>query len=247
MSYSFIAAALVILTMSALLLYALRGLVREARRHADIQVGRLLRSYDEAIDEKSKKLMALQLQEQAEPQDIQRGQTQQPQPIYMETEQATYAQEGLLDCYALIAHVFQKTAAEEAKEQIRILLQQKKNSEVDEYRQLVALFDGAVRYEMMTLGEEQQREVLYRVLAGSTGQGAILKQYLREHEHFNLETFVDYARNYIFTRDTTVYVRVGRLEAVAAADLTDISIIYDERIHEGCIITCRNSLYDYSL
>lgn len=250
MSSSFIAAALVILTMSGFLIFAMKGMISELHRHMDIQVGRILCSYDEAADEKSRKLMAMQeLEEEQKKRTHALNEDKTPHiiPIYMEMEQAVYADERLFACYALIAHEFHDTAEKKAMERMEQLIRIRRDVNVHEYRELLALFDGGLQYEMVTLGEERQREIMRIVSENSLGKKRILERFLSDHVQFDFEAFMDHVREYIFSHDTMVYVRIAPHRGAAMPKAVNLNILADDRIHEGCIVTCRNHLYDYSL
>ncbi len=115
------------------------------------------------------------------------------------------------------------------------------------YEDLAGKFPFEVRYELLTLSEEEQEQVLNESL--SDAERSILDDYLETcgDSSFDALSFFDYVESEARLRDGTIQVYTGDRENPLTIRDARVRWTRDPAICEGCRIRYRDCLYDYSL
>ncbi|MCC8139687.1 MAG: hypothetical protein LIO67_05230 [Lachnospiraceae bacterium] len=120
-------------------------------------------------------------------------------------------------------------------------------SDAEAYETLAGKFPFEARYELLTLSEEDQAQVLFATLSDT--ERSILNDYLETCEDGSLDvlSFFDYVESEARLRDGTIQVYTGDRENPLTIQDTRVRWARDPAICEGCRIRYRDCLYDYSL
>lgn len=263
MWYIFFAVLAVIAVMLVFLVMAIRLLSSQARTSLDSYFMKNLKVYEELAENRSRELGALeakieeeekrlrQLQRRSERLEEARSMTGSQKPAaggsaMLSMVQAVYRDTDFMDEYAYVRRNM-KFSSEEILSNVQRRIQFREDELVPVYEGILEKFSDDTLYEMITLSQEDQKEVLETVLAPSEQKAVQDYLELSQAEELDLLEFLDYLKNYVRSHRNLVRIRRGKVGVLKANEGSKVVIEEDDSIHEGLKIIYKNQLYDYSI
>lgn len=263
MWYIFIAVLAVIAVMLVFLMMAIRLLASQARSSLDSYFMKNLKVYEELADNRNREMEALEAkiteaqkhldqlmkrrERLEEMQKLTGGQKQASGgSAVLSMVQAVYRDTDFMDDYAYVRKNM-KFSTEDILNNVQTRIRFQDDERAYVYERILEKFSGDTLYEMITLPEEDQREILETMLAPSE-QNAV-SDYLEEmgEDHLDLLSFLDHVKNYARSHQNLVRIRKGRTGVLKAKEGGNVVVEEDDSIHEGLKIIYKNQLYDYSI
>lgn len=257
MIFSFIVVLIVMAIMSAFMLSVIRKLKDTVGDQIQKDVMRLVSNYDDLIEEKSNELQQLKKEIKEIQQGIEEAKVHEnlhrtrgfDDISYHQVivEDGSYIDENFFKYYALVENEFKILAFQAMEKTVNLLVRDRKNVNVHEFKEILALFDYSLQYEMYTLEPHEQIKVMEFVSQHSAAKKRILRKYIESKGTFDFKEFMDYIRDYIFRNDTTVYVYTHEGEKCLEDMPKHVLFKKDSSISIGYKIKYKDKLYDYSL
>lgn len=250
MLYIVIAVLIILVVMNLFMVLVLRQMVLSTGKQIEKDAVRLFSAYDGIIEKKSQKLR--QLEEELE----EKKQNQKMESTFRQEEASTrasgeacvvtgrYRDETFCSDYQMVKENFCTDPGEILK---RI------QKELPRENRTLAVIDGILEkfsfdicYEMLTLSEEQQDQILNEFL--EPDEQALREAYIRETGIRQLQPFYQWLLAQKRMLDQSIELRVGTSLRKRAEELEDQAVpSYEPEICEGFQVKAGNRLYDYSI
>ena len=250
MKVGFIAVLIVMGILFAFIMMAIMKLKSDIELQVRKKVDLVASKYEAMLHEKSEALKEIQLEQKAveEPIEVQysdAGYEVDESSLLM--KQAEYRDESFAENYRLIKHQFMSPARQAMLNIIFTLDKEKKDFNVHEFKELLALFDCDLQYAMYTLESHEQLEVMQTVVQNSVAKKRILNRFVQSQTMFEFKNFLDYVKDYIFYNDASIYISANNAEPPMRDAPAQVVFIEDNLILEGYHIRFKDHLYDCSL
>lgn len=256
MLYLFIAVLAVLLIMNVFMLFVLRQMAGATGRQVEKDAGRLFGIYEEMLEEKSRQLEELcleeeQIRERLKARELQqaasgeKGQTFAPVPP---GKQAEFHDASFARTYNRVKETFSmpvKEAAEQFCENIpKETEEQRSRRECLESIRAALDFDNL--YRISILETTRQKRLLEEIFTGE--QAGILKEWRESGQGTSVTDLSDWLDVQLAFLAQTVVVKVSSA-GMQPKEQPDGPIVWeeDESICEGVKILYKDRLYDYSI
>ena len=246
----FIAVFLVVVLMIVFLVVAITRMKNQVGKQIEKDIDQLVNVYDKLLDEKSQKLHELERKiEELENYEIpvQDVLSDSEDLGYVIIQGGQYVEGDFFKNYALVKSSFHDLSYQAMVETVDRLKHVRRDVNVHEYKELLETFDYELQYQMNTLDNKDQLEIIELIIQHSMGKRRILKRFLDSHDVFSFEVFMDFIRNYIFYHDSLIYVYSYSGEKCIENAPTNIDFMPDSSIGEGFVVRFRDKRYDFSL
>lgn len=248
----FIAVILVMTIMVGFMVVAITKVKEQVNSQIGKDVERLLNIYDSLFEKKSQQLADIEMK--IEEKSMELYQSNEEEMTYevmplgtVIIDQGQYINPYFFKDYTFIKNNFHDLSYIAMKETVEKLVKVKRDINVHEFKELLNIFDYELQYQMSTLPQQDQLEVIHMVAHHSLGKRRILQKYIEQADEFDFRDFMDYVRDYIFNHDTVIYVLSYSGKPCLENMPKNVIYLKDESIGEGYIVKFRNSIYDYSL
>lgn len=241
--------AVVTLIMVVFVGFALWKIKQQLEVQINKDVDRLSTYYDAILDEKTAELEAKikELEKlEVEPEVVEESVEVESAATIMMGE-SRYVNASFFKDYNKVKNTFSTLALGQALEKVGELLERHKVGEVEVYKEVLELLDFNVQYNMLTLSVSDQLEVLQEVLGDSKDKNKILENYLERYSEFELNTFIQYVKEYVFHNDTQIMVASNTGASLVDEPIKGVTYLKDETIGEGFTVRYKDKLYDYSI
>ncbi|MEG0452158.1 MAG: hypothetical protein RR428_00280 [Coprobacillus sp.] len=238
-------------SLAAFLLFAVKKICQDIHQQIYKKVGVVMADlYDELLEKKTAEL----LEKQAEIDllsissheiintKIEKEEKKREQSFI---KQAVYQNNRFDEHYRMVKCDFEINSLNLSLEAINELKKENFIS-VQDYEDLLSLFDIDVYYGLMNLNSNQQIEVINDVLKTLPAQFTIFKKYCEEKQSFDLYLFISYLKDYIFNNDPHIYIYSNK-EVNPVESSKELIQLKDSEILEGYRIRYKDRLYDFSL
>lgn len=231
-------------------------LSQQVGKQIDKDVNELINTYDNLLDDKSKKLV--EIREQIESLQLEREELLKsleeddydygPGGMTMVVQTGQFIDQSFYQKYNLIRNEFHDLALEATKQLIVELSKKRRDINVHEYKELLSIFDYNLQYQMDTLEPNDQEIVIRSIIDNSVGKKRVVNSYMKENGgEFSFEGFIDYLRSYIFFHDNVIHVYSFDGKSILEETPRNVEFSKDSTIGEGYVIRYRDKYYDFSL
>lgn len=251
----FLAVLLVMIVINAFLFMALTGITARVNRQIQKFYQGKLELFNGLAAEKEERLEHLRSEIRTEEQHLQEVReeiasavpVQEPQPpLVFGAPAAGYRNEDFTEQYRLVRKAFECDAKSVLSEVIEKEKQEEGSMALPYVESLLAKFPFETRYQIMTLPESDQLELVKEILSGE--ESSLLSVYLKEHEDFDVLSFLAEMENYRKEHGKEFVIRTGAGEKLELGDFPEeVRQETDENICEGFKVFYGSHMYDYSL
>lgn len=251
----FIAIILVMIMMIVFMVVAINKTKERIHSRIEKDIEKHLNIYDTLFEERRQQLRALEkeIEENQNLIVIEREEEREDQIDYIiyasskNSQQASYIDSHFFDDYVKVKNDFLHLSYAAMEETVKLLMKSKRDINVHEFKELLAIFDYQLQYQMYTLSSKDQLEVISSLAHHSMGKRRILQKYIEQSDEFNFRDFMNYLRDYIFYHDTVVYVYSSDGHDCLNKMPPHVLFLEDKTIGEGYIVKFREHIYDFSL
>lgn len=250
MTIGFVAVLIVMCILFAFILMAIIKLKGDIELQMRKKVDQVASKYEEMLHLKSEALKELQLEQKEAEETIE---VQSNAGSYDIDESSfimkmpEYEDESFAKNYRLVKKQFITPARSAMLNIVATLEQEKKDFNVHEFKELLALFDSDLQYAMFTLESHEQLEVMQTAVQNSVAKKRILNRFVQSQKEFEFKNFLDYVKDYIFYNDTSIYISSNSAQAPLRDAPAQVVFIEDDLILEGYTIRFKDHLYDCSI
>ncbi|GEM_PF-1907668 len=247
----FMAVIIVIVLMNAFLFVVFKGIVINVGKLAQNNAVRQLSLYDDLIEKKEQKLHQLHEAVTTGASQISKDSAQRlPGEARLAINSFAISEGDYLDADFLHKyHTIRDFFGFDRSQCIKDVLEQYGATEQDVYaslvRQMLERFSLDERFSLSTLEEQDQLQVLEKVL--NVEEYGLLEEYQTLHWPFDCLEFFDWLEAETFRSELRIVVRTDRQKEDFKEIDSRIKTQYDGSICEGIQIIMRNMLYDFSI
>ena len=227
--------------------FAILRCVKHLNKDVKAKFIKELQRYDELIDEKSKQLQ--DLQDRIDREEM----VESPASVIVKQEYLTstflpqhaeYENDQFFHQYDNVQQM-KVLAREAATAKIEELGAFAQDEAYQAYHEVEQMFTNDIKYQLMTLREQDLLDVLAKLAQSSTVFKKILKQYSDRCETFDFMQLMNEVHEACASHDTTIYVYTKDKSTMEPSE--NVVFIEDDNIAEGYKIKYKAQVFDYSL